>query len=77
MKIQRDVFGFADAIEMKALDKASSTQKKKVMKILSSEKKCWQCGKAKASIHKAKVITSTGLRELDLCDECHMYWGGD
>ncbi len=38
-------------------------------------KKCWKCGKEDASVHKAKVITATGFRELDLCDDCHMYWG--
>lgn len=38
--------------------------------------KCWQCGK-ETETHKAKVITATGLRELDLCQTCHMYWGGD
>lgn len=38
--------------------------------------KCWQCGK-KTFTHKASVITSTGLRELELCDTCHLYWGGD
>lgn len=40
--------------------------------------KCFRCGKDKADVHKAKVITlAHGLTELDLCDECHMYWGGD
>lgn len=38
--------------------------------------KCWQCGK-ETETHKAKVITAMGLRELDLCQTCHMYWGGD
>jgi len=52
--------------------------KKKLKKEVTNfqDQKCWQCGK-KTFTHKARVITATGLRELDLCDYCHMYWGGD
>lgn len=39
--------------------------------------KCWQCNKETGDVHKAKVITAAGFRELDLCMQCHMYWGGD
>ena len=40
-------------------------------------KKCEQCGHYDISVHPAKVITPLGLKEKQLCDQCHMYWGGD